>query len=424
MHKRDLGRRSLESLARALAERPGLSVLDGDGLSERGRYSYLACDPVRVIEGPPSEPLAALDTPHPPIAGADFPRDIGYVAYDAAFPGRALEGGIPAARFARYDAVVRLDEVKGEAEILGTTEDAVLRLESAARAAPSTGRARLGALREEDPRAHLRAIERGLERIAAGDLYQINLARRWEAALDGSPLELYLAMRRSSPVPLGFFQVLDGAAVLARTMETFLELDPATRTLRTRPIKGTRARGSDDAASACALLEDPKEHAEHAMVVDLMRNDLGRIAETGSVEVEAPFFVEPYARLLHLVSVVRARVPADTGLRDIFEATFPPGSVTGTPKIAAVRSIDELESSRRGVYCGALGHVRHDGGAHFAVGIRTAITIGGRVLYHAGGGIVAASDPARELEETRLKARVLTDAAEDLARPNQTEEAG
>jgi anthranilate/para-aminobenzoate synthase component I len=416
MHRKSLGRRTVESLALALAPRPGLSILDGDGREDLGRASFVASDPVRVFEAGVDEPLAIFDELGAQgVREAMFPRDVGYVAYDAAFPGRTLPGGLPPARFARYDAVIRVDERSGDAELLGVSAEAVRRLEAAIEDAPQEPlQASFGSLSEDDPEAHLSAIARALEHIAAGDLYQLNLTRRWTAGFRGSPLALYLLMRRASPVPLGFFQAIDDTAILARTMETFLLFDPATRTLRTRPIKGTRARDGDDDASARALLDDDKEHAEHSMIVDLMRNDLGRVAEVGSVEVEAPFRVESYARLQHLVSVVRAQVREDVSVREVFEATFPPGSVTGTPKLRAMRRIDELELRRRGVYCGAVGHLRHDGGYHFAVAIRTALLAEGTLQYHAGGGIVAASDARRELEETRLKARVFLDALESL----------
>jgi para-aminobenzoate synthetase component I len=418
MHRRSLGRRTVESLALALASRPGLSILDGDGSETLGRYSFVACDPEAVFEAPHDAPLAIFDAMRTEAHDLPIPRDLGYVAYDAAFPGRPLPGGLPAARFARHDAIARVDERTGEAELFGVSVEALNRLASRIELGDARANdpapASLGVVTEDDPRDHLSAVARALDYIGAGDLYQLNLSRRWTVACEGSPLTLYLAMRRASPVPLGFFQVVGSAAILARTMETFLLFDPATRVLRSRPIKGTRAREGDDAASAEALRDDPKEHAEHSMIVDLMRNDLGRVAEVGSVAVEAPFVVEPYARLHHLVSVVSARVPPSVGVREVFEATFPPGSVTGTPKLRAMRRIDELERRPRGVYCGAVGHVRHDGGYHFAVAIRTALLAEGALHYHAGGGIVAASDAQRELEETRLKARVFLDALESL----------
>jgi anthranilate/para-aminobenzoate synthase component I len=283
------------------------------------------------------------------------------------------------------------------------------------------------------PRAdHERAVRAALGHIAAGDCYQLNLARRWRADFEGDPLALYLAMRARSPVPLGAFVQAGDHAVAACTMERFLAWEGRDGgRLVTRPIKGTLARRGDDAAEARALRADEKERAEHAMIVDLMRNDLGRVAEVGSVRVDEVFRVEPYAALSHLVSTVSCRTRAGVTLRQVLEATFPPGSVTGTPKRRAMERIEELEASPRGVYCGAVGYLARDGGLSLAVAIRTAVV--GRpvagdgadgnaddraraardvVVYHAGGGLVAASDPARETDETELKARVFLEALE------------
>jgi para-aminobenzoate synthetase component 1 len=212
-------------------------------------------------------------------------------------------------------------------------------------------------------------------------------------------------------VPLGFFYDDDRRVIAARTMERFLRWDRATRALHTRPIKGTLARTeAHDAALAATLTADEKERAEHAMIVDLMRNDLSRVAELGSVHLPGVFEVEPFARLLHLVSTVACTTRPEVGLRQVIEATFPPGSVTGAPKLAAVALIEALEPVPRDVYTGALGFVDRAGGISLAVAIRTAIIEGDQLRYFAGGGIVEASDPGRELRETELKAQVLLDA--------------
>jgi anthranilate/para-aminobenzoate synthase component I len=199
--------------------------------------------------------------------------------------------------------------------------------------------------------------------------------------------------------------------VLGRSMERFLEWDRVARTIETRPIKGTVARcGADDAETA-TLRGDPKERAEHTMIVDLMRNDLGRIAELGSVEVRRFLDVEPFAGLHHLVSTIVATTRPEVGLREVLLATFPPGSVTGTPKHRAMQVIEALEPRARGIYTGAYGFVDRCGGLSLAVAIRTAVVREGTAHYFAGGGIVEASDPAREVAETELKARVFLDAA-------------
>jgi para-aminobenzoate synthetase component I len=266
----------------------------------------------------------------------------------------------------------------------------------------------------EPAEPHLAAIGGALELIFAGDLYQVNLARRWTVPFEGDPLTLMLAMRRQSPVPLGFYLHARDHAVVSRTMESFLEWDGPGTVLRTRPIKGTAARAGHDADEARALQADAKERAEHSMIVDLMRNDFGRIAEVGSVKVADLMAVEPFAGLHHLVSTVACTPREGTTVRQILEATFPPGSVTGAPKVRAVERIEQLERSPRGVYCGALGHISRAGGVRLAVAIRTAVVRGGEACYHAGGGIVEASDPGRELAETELKARAFLDALPHL----------
>ena len=197
-------------------------------------------------------------------------------------------------------------------------------------------------------------------------------------------------------------------------MERFIHWDATSRCLVTRPIKGTIRREPTDDGASERLRADPKERAEHSMIVDLMRNDLGRVAQVGTVKVEAPLVVEPFTGLYHLVSTVRCLTRPEVTLSDILEATFPPGSVTGAPKIRALEIIEGLEQHPRGVYCGAIGFIDHEGGLSLAVAIRTAAVRRGEVHYWAGGGIVEASDPDRELAETELKAKVFLDAVDSL----------
>jgi para-aminobenzoate synthetase component 1 len=425
--------------------------LDGDGSGALGRWSFVACDPSEVREAlwRDPEPFAVLRGLGPSSSSRDerddgsiegapdpaiVPRWIGMVAYDAAWSagrGVGLRRGpvlqrsrmLPVARFARYDAVVAIDRVEGRAWIIADDDLALARAE--ARVAQARDRpgpsARAGEVSAEGAGVHRAAIERALEAIAAGDIYQVNLARRWSAPLEGDPIALFLAMREASPVPLGAYIEGTGWAALARTMERFLRFDARDRSIETRPIKGTIARAGDDRAEAAALRTDAKERAEHAMIVDLMRNDLGRVAEIGSVEVEDVMRVEPYAGLSHLVSDVRARVRAECDLEAILHATFPPGSITGAPKLRAMEIIESLERQARGIYCGAIGHVDRAGGLSLAVAIRTATVENGVVTYAAGGGLVEASDPEREVAETELKARVFLDAAGSLARRHDRE---
>lgn len=416
-------------VAACLDGRPGLLWLDADGRSERGRYAFVGSDPVQVrrrtfVEGNPWTVFDDLGEPDPPAEGpsdgpapARVPRWAGYVAYDATWaagtrvaPRHERPDDPTTVWLGRYDAWTCFDLIAGRAWLLGDDAEACARLRARLTGNPGPIPARVGSLRSEPAETHLHAITRAKEHIAAGDIYQVNLARRWWASFEGRPLGLAIGMHRASPVPLGFFLDAGDHAVVSRTMETFLEWEGPGGELRTRPIKGTIARHGRDAHEATQLRTDAKERAEHAMIVDLMRNDLGRVAVHGTVDVRDVMAVEPYAKLSHLVSMVQCRTREGIRGCDVLEATFPPGSVTGTPKVRAIELIEALEGGPRGVYCGALGHVTRTGGMHWAVAIRTAQIARGRVTYHAGGGIVEASDPERELAEADLKARAFLDA--------------
>jgi anthranilate/para-aminobenzoate synthase component I len=456
---------SLPLEAARLRGQPGLAWLDGEADHAEGRWSFLGvqpCETVRVFGGDPA-PLSAFDriappamaepgasdgvgvaqgvprTPSPLAAAsaagpvvadwppgaptpAEVPRWIGYVAYDA-YRGARLAPERTALCFARYRALLCVRHRDGAAFVVGDDEAACEQLLSlraqAARAQQQQGLpgARVRGLEVTPASQHLRAIRVALEHIAAGDVYQVNLARRWQGHFEGEPLALGLALRAASPVPLGFYMEDGQRTVLARTMERFLRWETAGGSLLTRPIKGTIARaGGRDLQEARALRDDAKERAEHAMIVDLMRNDLGRVAQLGSVRVGPVMEVEPFAGLSHLVSTVRCRVAPGLGARAIMEATFPPGSITGTPKLRAIDVIDALEASARDVYTGAVGFVDRAGGLSLAVAIRSTVVERDTVRYWAGGGIVEASDPQRELAETELKARVFVDALRKLDR--------
>ena len=344
---------STAAVAAALATQGGLAWLDGEGRFSRGARSFVACAPVewRRVAAGTAHPLAVFETlSRPPTperaarhaAGTDWlrraPRWVGYVAYDAAWcpphrvPPRHGRADAEVCVLARYDAVIAIEHATGTAWLVGDDEAACRALEARARGgragATRAGAPGVCAVEATPARVHREAIERALEHIAAGDLYQVNLARRWRVRYEGDPLALFYAMRDVSPVPLGFFLDAGDHAVLGRSMERFIDWDRRTGTLISRPIKGTVARRDDDGeAPARALRDDAKERAEHSMIVDLMRNDVGRVARLGSVVVTETLAVEPYADLAHLVSTVRCVTRASVDLRDVLEATFPPGSV-------------------------------------------------------------------------------------------------
>jgi para-aminobenzoate synthetase component 1 len=252
---------------------------------------------------------------------------------------------------------------------------------------------------------YLAAVGAVLEYIAAGDVYQVNFAQRFVVHDPPPPAALFATMQRTHAVPFAAYVDAGDCVLVSNSPECFLMRNGDA--LATFPVKGTRPRGVDapgDVALARELHEDPKERAEHLMIVDLERNDLGRICCTGSVRVEEFARTHSFPSLHHMVSKVAGRLPPHTPLAAVLRATFPGGSITGAPKIRAMEIIDALEPVRRGFYTGAIGFIGRDGSAVFNLAIRTAVVTRRTIAYHAGGGIVADSIPLREYEETLLKA--------------------
>ncbi len=265
------------------------------------------------------------------------------------------------------------------------------------------------------PEAYERALSDVLEGIAAGELYQANVARRLEAPLDPACVHaLHARLQARSPADFAILHELgEGRWISSISPECLLHYDALSRGATSFPIKGTRPRHADprrDRDLTGELAADPKERAEHVMIVDLVRHDLGRVAEPGSVEVHDLFAVHSLPTVHHMISEVRARVAAPYDLPDVLAALFPGGSISGAPKIAAMERIERVEGLRRGYYTGSFGLVRPDGSATFNILIRTCTLAGGRLLYATGGGIVADSEPAAEWRETEHKARALVEA--------------
>ncbi|HRJ11499.1 MAG TPA: anthranilate synthase component I family protein [Prosthecobacter sp.] len=260
-------------------------------------------------------------------------------------------------------------------------------------------------VRRED---FLSQVRRAQELIAAGDIYQVNLAHSWQAAWPrgADALSAYQRLRRVSPAPHAAFLDLAGVTVLSASPELFLKM--SGREIMTRPIKGTRPRfpgdPARDAASLSALLASEKERAELLMITDLERNDLGRVCEYGSVRVDGLWEVESFAQVFHLVSTVGGVMRPEVSHAAAFRACFPGGSITGAPKKRAMEIIQELEAAPRGLYTGAVGYFGFDGESRWSIAIRTAVREGERVTFHAGSGIVADSVPELEWEETLHKA--------------------
>jgi para-aminobenzoate synthetase component 1 len=273
-------------------------------------------------------------------------------------------------------------------------------------APPAPAVARAGPLCAHTDRAdYERRIAAVVEHIRAGDLFQANLTQPFTADWDGDPRQLFWRLCEQSPAPFAAY-VEDGAgtAVLSSTPEEFLWREGAS--VRTRPIKGTRPRGTspqDDERLLRELLDSEKDQAELAMIVDLLRNDLGKVAETGSVKV-GPFPEHAsFAQVHHLFATVTARLPADVSAVDLLRATFPGGSITGCPKQRCLEILEQLEVARRGVYTGAIGWFGPGSAMHLAIGIRTLVHREGQLRCNAGGGVTALSDPHAEWRESIAK---------------------
>ncbi|MFC4991858.1 aminodeoxychorismate synthase component I [Rubritalea tangerina] len=262
-----------------------------------------------------------------------------------------------------------------------------------------------GFRQEMTERAYLEKVQAIKEYIAAGDIYQVNLAHKFSAEVQGgTAYGLYLELREQSPAPHASYLSLDGTEVLSSSPETFLKFEG--KRVSTRPIKGTRPRFSDpaeDQRSAYELRTSEKEVSELVMITDLERNDLGQVCEFGSVRVDSMLKLESYEHVYHLVSTVSGELGSETGQVAAVQACFPGGSITGAPKKRAMEIIDELESCSRGVYTGAIGYFGFNGLSQFNIAIRTMVREGDELHYHVGAGIVADSDPQAEYHETLQK---------------------
>jgi len=378
---------------------PGLPRFSG------GAVGYLGYDLVRTVERLPHPPADTLALPDGVMMIADslviidnlFGRAI--LVANAEVPPEATAND----RVRHFEAAeARLDEL---ADRLAAPHSlAPLELADGAPAPAATSRY---------PRADFeRDVRRILEYISQGDVFQAVLSRRQEAPGAIDPLLLYRYLRALNPAPYLFHLMLDGVTVLGSSPEVLVRVEDGEVTVR--PIAGTRARGASPAADealARELAADEKERAEHLMLVDLGRNDVGRVAAYGTVRVTDLLTIERYSHVQHLVSEVRGRLREGYDALDVLKACFPAGTVTGAPKVRAMEIIDELEPERRGPYAGAVGYVSWGAtNLDTAIAIRAATVLKDRVIVQAGAGIVADSDPAREFEETEAKARAVLSA--------------
>jgi para-aminobenzoate synthetase component 1 len=416
------------AIAQRLEGRSGFAFLHGASDGETGRRSFLAVDPVERSTGwlPPDDAIAgtkrsASADPIAPDTRRDVPRWIGAIPYECA---RGLERAgwtrTPDDRqvphlvepcWHRYGAVIEVDVPRGVVRVVGDDAPSVARLARELGERPPVRRDRalvcLEPLEQDDPpTAHLERIHQVQELIRAGDLYQVNLARRQRFAAGGQPLDLYLAMVERAPAAFGACFDCGGTVVCATSPELFLAIDPVSGRVQTAPIKGTRPRGPDadtDADLCRSLDQSAKEQAELTMILDVERNDLGRVCAAGSVRLLAAPRVETHRTIHHRGAVLGGVLRAGATPLQALRAMFPSGSVTGAPKVRAMEVIARLEPARRGLYTGAFGYVAYGGALQLAMAIRVLTLKKGEAHYFAGGGIVADSDPEAELEETRWK---------------------
>jgi anthranilate synthase component 1 len=256
--------------------------------------------------------------------------------------------------------------------------------------------------------SYMKAVETAKELIRAGDIFQVVLSHRMTAPVTRPAFETYRALRLTNPSPYMYFLKLGDVALVGSSPEVLVRRTDGV--VEVRPIAGTRPRGrtsDEDRSLESELKADEKERAEHVMLVDLGRNDVGRVSEFGTVETNEYMAVERYSQVMHLVSNVRGRARPEHGPLDILRACFPAGTVTGAPKVRAMEIIETLEPVRRGVYAGAVGHFDYHGNLDLCIAIRTLVVTRGHAHWGAGAGIVADSDPAREWEETLNKGRAL-----------------
>jgi anthranilate synthase component 1 len=363
----------------------------------------------------------------PPLcAGA-----VGYLGYDAArlfekIPDRHPRvGDLPDALFLRFDSIVAFDRLRGRLLVTTTSAEGddgaatsrLDRLESYLAADPpaavspgSPGSRFDPAMAKED---FLDAVEVAKEAILSGEIYQVVLSQRWTGSIGVDPFEVYRALRSLNPSPYLFYLETRDAAIFGASPEMLVRC--RGRAVETRPIAGTIRRGAtpeEDALLAARLLADPKERAEHVMLVDLGRNDLGRVSETGTVRVTRSAEVERYSHVQHIVSEVRGTLAEGKGAIDALGACFPAGTLTGAPKIRAMELIDALETTRRGIYGGAVGYLDCSGNLDMAIAIRTAVVEKGSCRIQAGAGIVADSVAENEYREAESKAEALFRAVE------------
>ncbi len=383
----------------------------------RRRHSH--ADPMDLLRetlGPRVDTAAASELGLPFVGGA-----VGWLGYDLARRferlglGKALPAGMPQLAVGIYDWALLVDHQERASYLVGQGDPADPRRQRLLRLVERREPARHRAfkvvgplLSDMDHVGYARRFAAVQEYIRAGDCYQVNLARRWHVPVVGDSWTAYRRLRQINPAPFAAYLNTPGVQVLSASPERFLALRGSH--VETRPVKGTAPRHSDperDRKLAAGLRASVKDRAENLMNVDLLRNDLGRCCDTGSIAVPELFQIESYADVHHLVSTVTGRLRPDADASTLLRACFPGGSITGAPKIRTMQIIDALETAPRGVYCGAIGYIGFDGTMDTNIAIRTAAISNGVLDFRAGGGLVADSDCDGEWSEIDLKARAM-----------------
>lgn len=391
-------------LNRKLAELPACTPDEDLPPFCGGAAGYFGYGLGRTIEHlPPEEAPFAIDDQHLPdmvLGFYDVVLAFDMISQRAFAVSTGLPEGEPGARMAR--ARTRLPAIAA-------------RLKAPPPARPLPPHATHAITSNFSRKAYEKAVTRVIGYIHAGDIFQANLSQRFETELGegDTPYAMYLRLRAASPAPFASFFNFGAGAIVSSSPERFLSCREGI--VETKPIKGTRPRGrtpEEDARLAAELLASEKDRAENVMIVDLLRNDISRVCDDRSVEVEKLCQLESFANVHHLVSTVRGQLRQGMTSADLLAACFPGGSVTGAPKRRAMEIIAELEPTTRGPYCGAIGWLGADGNMDSAIAIRTIVVAGRRVTFQAGGGIVADSDPAAEYEETLAKALHMREALE------------
>jgi anthranilate synthase component 1 len=438
------------------------SVVGGEKI---GRYSFLGADPFLRIEAFGNDVVVTEDGRSEQFESADPLRDlerllsryqarhvpglprfcggaVGYAGYDVVRYSERLpeapddDRHIPDMAFAFYDRMVIFDQIRKTILVVANSRPGHDDPHAAYERATARVNELVRQLETASPELHLRevqldnqpgpewksnvtraqfeaAVDKCKQYIRAGDIFQVVISQRWDRRTHAGALEIYRALRVINPSPFMFLLQSPGVNLVGSSPEIMVRVEDGVVTVR--PLAGTRRRGRDEAEDrrlAEELLADPKERAEHVMLIDLARNDVGRVAQFGSVELSDVMVVERYSHVMHITSNVQGRLTPGTTALDALRAGLPAGTVSGAPKVRAMQIIDEAERNRRGPYAGAVGYVDFTGNMDTCIALRTLVVLGDRAYIQAGAGIVADSVPAAEYEETLNKAKGLIKAVE------------